>query len=321
MKKILLSLAIIAAAGAIVVGATTAYFTDTETSTGNTFTAGEINLKIDSTCHYDGLVCVAEGEGYVWEEECTGSTSRPELIGTPCFCSWEESDLGLGVDSKKFFNFTDIKPGDEGENTISIHVLDNNAWGAFTISNIVDEDNTIPEPEDKVDGEMDGLDGTKDGDLDSNLMLTIWLDQGIVAGFQCPADEPMCWDDPYEGDNKYKEGYEPILWTGLASEIDSAGETFAMSPVIADACEEYVCQDGLTVDGHLVGCITYYFGVAWSIPGATGNIAQTDSWGADMTFEVTQSRHQADPYIDQDLNPFSSALAKGRNYEGFKDNN
>jgi len=47
MKKVLISLSIIAAVAAIVVGATTAYFSDTETSTGNTFTAGTIDISID----------------------------------------------------------------------------------------------------------------------------------------------------------------------------------------------------------------------------------------------------------------------------------
>lgn len=47
MKRIILSLAIIAAVGAIAVGATTAYFSDNETSTGNTFTAGTLDLNLD----------------------------------------------------------------------------------------------------------------------------------------------------------------------------------------------------------------------------------------------------------------------------------
>ena len=47
MKKILISLSIIGAVAAIVVGATTAYFSDTETSKGNTLTAGTINLTVD----------------------------------------------------------------------------------------------------------------------------------------------------------------------------------------------------------------------------------------------------------------------------------
>jgi len=47
MKKIFLSIAIIATVAAIVVGATTAYFSDTETSTGNTFSAGTIDIAVD----------------------------------------------------------------------------------------------------------------------------------------------------------------------------------------------------------------------------------------------------------------------------------
>lgn len=48
-KKILVSLSMIAAIAAIVVGGTIAYFSDTETSTGNTFTAGNLDLTTVST--------------------------------------------------------------------------------------------------------------------------------------------------------------------------------------------------------------------------------------------------------------------------------
>ena len=52
MKKILLSLSVVAAVAVVVVGATTAFFSDTETSTGNTFTAGELDLLVD----IDGII-------------------------------------------------------------------------------------------------------------------------------------------------------------------------------------------------------------------------------------------------------------------------
>lgn len=45
MKKIMLSLAVIAIVAVGAIGATRAYFSDTKTSTGNTFTAGSINLN------------------------------------------------------------------------------------------------------------------------------------------------------------------------------------------------------------------------------------------------------------------------------------
>lgn len=47
MKKILTSLVMIAAVGALVAGATGAFFSDTETSTGNTYAAGTIDISVD----------------------------------------------------------------------------------------------------------------------------------------------------------------------------------------------------------------------------------------------------------------------------------
>ena len=46
-KRILISLSVIAAVAAIVIGGTVAYFSDTETSTGNTFTAGTLDLEVN----------------------------------------------------------------------------------------------------------------------------------------------------------------------------------------------------------------------------------------------------------------------------------
>jgi predicted ribosomally synthesized peptide with SipW-like signal peptide len=48
MKKILLSLLTIALVSIVAVGATRAYFSDTETSVGNSFTAGTLDLKVDN---------------------------------------------------------------------------------------------------------------------------------------------------------------------------------------------------------------------------------------------------------------------------------
>ena len=128
MKKILISVSVIAAAAAVVIGATTAYFSDTETSTGNTFTAGSIDLKVDSECHFNGMQCT----GGTW-----GDTDKA------CACTWPEKDL-VG---EKFFDFADLKPGDSGEVTLSMLVHDNDAWGKLVIDGIVDIDNTCVEPE------------------------------------------------------------------------------------------------------------------------------------------------------------------------------
>jgi len=59
MKKILFSIAGIVAVAALVVTSTGALFSDTETSTGNVFTAGAIDLKVDhKMASYNGQNCV-----------------------------------------------------------------------------------------------------------------------------------------------------------------------------------------------------------------------------------------------------------------------
>ena len=62
MKKILISLMTIAMVGALVGGGVFAYFSDVETSTGNTFTAGTLNLTdiISGTCSVPSKVTVTE---------------------------------------------------------------------------------------------------------------------------------------------------------------------------------------------------------------------------------------------------------------------
>lgn len=53
-KKILISLSVIGAVAAIAIGGTVAYFSDTETSTGNTFSTGVIDINIDGQNPWTG---------------------------------------------------------------------------------------------------------------------------------------------------------------------------------------------------------------------------------------------------------------------------
>src|SRR3989344_4707232 len=58
MKKILLSLGTLVAVAAVVAGGTIAFYNDTETSSGNIFTAGSIDLKVDHLRQtYNGVDC------------------------------------------------------------------------------------------------------------------------------------------------------------------------------------------------------------------------------------------------------------------------
>src|SRR3972149_4109128 len=121
MKKLLLSALSLGVVAVVAVFATQAYFSDEETSVGNTFTAGKLDLTVDSECHYNGLVCknVATGgpEVYQWQDgdQIPDNNPGPNVIGDPCSCTWLSKDLATG---DLFYDYVDVKPGDEGENTI-----------------------------------------------------------------------------------------------------------------------------------------------------------------------------------------------------------
>ena len=160
----------IAVVGVVVAGATGAFFSDTETSTGNTFTAGAIDLQIDNESY------VTNNEGELVSNEDT---------------SWALDDLT----NQLFFDFEDLKPGDVGEDTISIHVTNNDAWACMAVDITATPENTLLEPE--VDDNDVGPAQEDNGELQNYLEFAFWHD---------------------DGDNVYEDG-EEIFWEGEAGEM------------------------------------------------------------------------------------------------------
>lgn len=259
MKKILLGLASVGAVAGVTLLVTGAFFSDTETSTGNTFQAGAVDLKIDSECHY-----FQDGN----DVGCFYGDRIP-------FGKWDSKDLT----EEKFFMFDDVKPGDYGENTLSLTVIDNDAYACMYIENAKNEENTI------IDPEIEAGDITADvGELAENLHFTAWLDQGLKPGF---GD-----DEVSEGDN---------IWQGPTAEpLLFSNESGPASDVL----------DGKVYDlnayGGLLGGVTHYVGIYWcagdlkivgdaiTCDGSTmGNESQTDSLSADVRFYVEQKRNNA----------------------------
>lgn len=244
-KKILLSLLTISVVIGVGVVATRAYFSDVETSTGNTFTAGGLDLKVDNTCSYNGVTCP---------------------MPTGIITTWAATDLGA---EHKFFYFTDIKPGDHGEDTVSLSV-DNDAWLRLLIKNIVNDDVSCTEPEAVVEGAGCDGSGPTSGELRQNLLFTVWLDQGTTTGFQGKSDTG-------EGDNILNYS-EPTLISERA--INASGEVWNLAD-----------YGGL----YLKGGETAYFGVSWRLPDTVGDEVQTDSMTGDMEFQVQQYRNNLTP--------------------------
>lgn len=246
-KRIVMSLSVIAAAAAAVVGGTGAFFSDSETSTGNTFTAGAIDLKVDSQQHYNNAVC-DDGVWVLAQGEQEMDNQYP-VLGEPCGGTWDETDLT----DHKFFNFGDVKPGDKGENTISLHVVNNDAYLCATVSGLQNDDNGLTEPE----SDVDATGGVGQGELGQYLQMKIWADNSEGEGWS-------------KGDNVWQVG-EPVLYEGLAQ----AGTW----PLYSPATTALAAGD------------TGYLGVEWSLPTETGNVVQTDSLTGDISFTVEQARN------------------------------
>ncbi|KKQ52686.1 hypothetical protein A2865_00185 [Candidatus Woesebacteria bacterium RIFCSPHIGHO2_01_FULL_39_17] len=258
MKRILISVITLGLVAALAVSITGSFFSDTETSKDNILQAGELDLKIDNTSYYNGK-------------------PYPDA-------SWEPDDLPGHL----FFNFQDLKPGDWGEDTISLRVDDNDAWACMKITHTEDDDETCNEPELKDDPTCDDPDDDKkDGELGSHLSFIFWVD---------------------DGDNVLEKDEEE----GIIRQQDLVGNVFDGKIInLADALGGV-----LGLAGPLVGSKTYYIGKAWCfgemtitpLPDNTGvspevdsgikcdgaelnNETQTDQVLVDFEFSAYQSRN------------------------------
>lgn len=296
-KKVLLSIGVLVATAGVLAAATGAFFSDTEQSTGNTFTAGTIDLKIDSVQHYRGMVCAEDGDSYVWApveaapydtdqhpvlednfDADAWNTANPAAYpqaGEACTGSWRLADIGDNeATMKQFFMFDDVKPGDYGENTISLHVETNDAYMCVAVDNVSEADNGQTEPEAAED--TDGDDGAE---LDDELYFMAWVDEGATPGWQGAVE------DPTEGDNVYQDG-ERSLGSARANELTDTVWALA--------------EGG---DDPIMAGTTGYIGLSWCVgefdngfcDGASvGNASQGDSWMTDLVFYIEQARNNSE---------------------------
>ncbi len=144
-KKILLSAMVIILASALIGGGIYAVFSDVETSTGNTFTAGTLNLV-------------------------------PSTSGTGPGGKYSVTAGGDGVNGKVVF--TTLAPGDSGSITWTLE-NDGNLDGTLTMpSDVTFQENGTNEPEDAVSGNNGG----SDGDLDEYMGVRLQRDGTYILG-------------------------------------------------------------------------------------------------------------------------------------------
>jgi predicted ribosomally synthesized peptide with SipW-like signal peptide len=276
MKKILLSAAIIVGIGGAAFVATNAFFSDTETSTGNTFTAGAIDLKIDNTSY-----------GFDWNNPTV--TSPTGVWGLNNANSWQSTDLT----NQLFFSFTDLKPGDYGEDTISLLVNSNPAYACMAFDLTSTPDNGLTEPEVDADDETDGVDG---GELQNYLSFLFWNDDGDNV---LEVGETVIQELSGLPGSVFTGSWLPLAQSGNtplpANTTQYIGKGWCFGAMTATP----VAQDGVNTNPP-------------SAPGRVGftcsgagdqNNAQTDGIVVDVGFYAVQSRNN-EQFLCSGLPPF-----------------
>lgn len=215
MKKLIGLGIAVAVIIALVTTGTFALFSDTETSEDNQFTAGIIDLEID----------------------CAGDTA---FVAT---------DDPL----PKIFEYlpaSDIKPGDDGEVTLSLHLKTNSndadLW--IEVLSLTNYGGLNPEPEQKAEAAA-----TVDDDIASEIEVLLWLEE--------------------DGDNVYE-----------------AGETILFGTVAAggDTLDDLWDNGKLTVKEDAKASTTYYLGWYWILPSTVGNEHQGDYCTFNIVFGADQ---------------------------------
>ena len=303
MKKILISLFSIGVVAIVAVFATQAFFSDEEVSRGNILAAGAIDLGVDNHSFYNGLL----NDGTTWRVDYDLSDDPP----------------------RQFFNFADVKPGDWGEDTISLHVKDNEAWLCADVTLTSDDDNGLVDPEED-DGDV--TPGVGEGELADAISWYWWADDGDNVLESCVSEVVVIQgDDPNtpEVEQEYQVPCvdERLLPAGPLGAL-SVGQTAKVT--LADSIRNiWTNSSGDPLDAQDV----VFLGKAWCFGSSTmepypqdggnrqngpddrpvvcdgtgvNNLAQTDSFTADIAFRAVQSRHNESFVCDERAEPTPS---------------
>ena len=198
-RKVLAGLGAVGIASAGAGLGTTAFFSDSETFGDNTLTAGELDLLVDWQQTYDfgeGQTFISahpdhDGDGeqsiaadndagqlrysdFPDEEDEDSNGANLPVLDCANIPPLEEADFGTdpvtGQEMETLVQLSDVKPGDSGEITFSLHLCDNPGYIWMQADNVSESGGVHTEPEMLVDAE-------NLPDLADAIEATLWYDE------------------------------------------------------------------------------------------------------------------------------------------------
>ncbi|MFW6458643.1 MAG: SipW-dependent-type signal peptide-containing protein [Halodesulfurarchaeum sp.] len=197
-RKVLAGIGAVGLASAGAGLGTSAMFSDVETFAENELVAGELDLLVDwqqMASFGDGWQFVNahpdhDGDGeqsiITGDEEILKYSDFPDeddpdsnganipLLGCDSIPPLSEADFGVdpvtGEPMETLVQFSDVKPGDEGEITFSLHLCDNPGYIWMQADNITEDGGLHPDPEAVLDPD-------NDPDLGDAIQAALWYDE------------------------------------------------------------------------------------------------------------------------------------------------
>ncbi|MFB6082655.1 MAG: VWA domain-containing protein [Halorientalis sp.] len=169
---------------------TSAFFSDNESFIGNSLTAGTMDLKLDYKATYQGganrLAALQQnypdaealGDGVYLLDQAPSPGDMEEWEDMVqdndfVFCSPEADEFLVNGDGVPVFTLDDVKPGDYGEVTMSIHICDNPAFLQLVGKLGENAENGQNDPELAAEGaDQDGV-----GELADEIQVRVWYDE------------------------------------------------------------------------------------------------------------------------------------------------
>lgn len=181
-------------------------------------------------------------------------------------------------DQEHLVQFDDVKPGDSGEITFSLHLCDNPGYVWMTAANFSENGGTLTEPE--IDAILDNANASDvdevddSGNLGEYIQVTVWYDEDCDNVY----DDP---EDVQEGEDGEEAIFEGTLRELMEGTFELETEEDEGMVQLGEDC--YPARAGF--------CI----GFEWEVPTEVGNIIQGDEAHFDLGFYTEQCRHNEDP--------------------------